>query len=673
MPERGNKIVKTICHLCQNFCGIDVHVKNGRLGKIFGMKEHPTNKICMKAQSLKDIIYSPERILHPMRQQNGVWKKISWDDAYDMIAENLLKVKAKYGARSLLTHVGYPPVGYHTLEIAKKFSHVFGSPNYSSGASICFAARLIGHSLTASLTLLPSFTETRCVVVWGYNPWKSRIRDAAAILSAKRNGAKLVVIDPRKTPAVENADLYLQIKPGTDCALALGCLNVIITEELFDKTFVNNWTLGFEALCEHVKSYTPEAVEKITWVPAEDIRKFARVYAGNKPAAIAQGVSIDHCSNGINSSRAIATLIAVTGNIDIKGGSICNMPLFLTNLSKPHSVSLDEGVGADYPIFSKFLGETSMVPAVGALSTDQPYPIKALIADACNPMSNWPNVNRLEAGLEKLDLLVVADLFMTETAKLADIFLPAIHSLEEELIHDHTFEGLPLIVFGEKAIEPPENCRENWRIWAELGCRMFGEDEFPWQNTNELLTELLKPTQFTLEQLRQHPGGIFYHDFDLERKYEKNGFLTPSGKVEIYSQTLADLGYPALPTFVQHDADKSYPLNLIGGSRVSPFVHSCLRNIERLRRRVPHPVVEIHPDTAKELSVADNDEIILESPKGSISIKAHVTPDIHPAVLSMPHGWADASCNRLSDDMERDPISGYPAYRTVPCRVRKVV
>jgi anaerobic selenocysteine-containing dehydrogenase len=202
---------------------------------------------------------------------------------------------------------------------------------------------------------------------------------------------------------------------------------------------------------------------------------------------------------------------------------------------------------------------------------------------------------------------------------------------------------------------------------------MFGEDEFPWQNTNELLSELLKPTQFTLEQLRQHPGGIFYHDFDLERKYEENGFLTPSGKIEIYSKTLADMGYPALPTFVQHDADKTYPLNLIGGSRVSPFVHSCLRNIERLRRRIPNPVVEIHPDTAKELSVSDNEEIILESPKGSIFIKAHVTPDIHPAVLSMPHGWAEASCNRLSDDMERDPISGYPAYRTVPCRVRKVV
>jgi anaerobic selenocysteine-containing dehydrogenase len=671
MKKNRNRIAKTICHLCQNFCGIDVHVKDGRPDKIFGMKEHPANKICMKAQSLKDIIYSPDRILHPMRQQNGVWKKISWNDAYDMIAENLSKIKEKYGARSLLAHVGYPPVGYHTLEVAKQFCHMFGSPNYTSGASICFAARVIGHSLTASLTLLPSFKDTGCVVVWGYNPWESRVRDAAAILSAKKNGAKLIVIDSRRTPAAQNADLYLRIKPGTDCALALGCLNVILEEKLYDKAFVDNWTLGFDALCEHVKSYTPEMVDKITWVPAEDIRMFARMYAGNRPATIAQGVSIDHCLNGINSSRAIATLIAVTGNIDIKGGSVCNLPLFLSDLSKPYAVSLDEGIGAAYPIFSKFVGETSMVPAIDALSSGTPYPIKALIADACNPMSNWPNVNRLEAGLKKLDLLVVADLFMTETAKMADIFLPAVHALEEELIHDHTFEGLPLIVFGEKVTDPPATCRENWRIWAELGRRLFGETHFPWQNTNELLSGLLKPTKFTLEQLRQHPGGIFYRDVDLEKKYEKKGFLTPSGKVEIYSQQVADLGYPALPTFVQHDTSKDYPLNLIGGSRVGPFVHSSLRNIERLRKRVPHPVVEIHPDTAKDLCIDDNDDIVLESPKGSISVKANVTPDIHPAVLSMPHGWAEANCNRLSDDTERDPISGYPGFRTVPCRVYK--
>lgn len=657
--------------MCQNFCGIEVHVKDGKPVEVFGMKEHPTNKICVKAPALKDVLCSPDRILHPMRQQNGRWEKISWNDAYEYIAEKLIAIREKYGAGSLLSHVGYPPTPYHTLEVAKQFCNVFGSPNYTSGASICFAARVIGHSLTASLTLLPSFKDTRCVVVWGYNPVESRVRDASAILSARKKGAKLIVIDPRATPLAQKADLHLQVRPGTDCALALGCLNVIISEELYDKAFVNNWTVGFDQLREHVKAYTPEAVAKITWVPADRIRDFAGMYATHKPGTIAQGVSMDHCVHGVENSRAIATLIAVTGNIDIRGGSVCNLPLFLTNLSKPYAVSQEEGVGAAYPLFNKLVGETTMVPAIDTLSTAKPYPIKALIADACNPMSNWPNTNRLEAGLKQLDLLVVADLFMTETAKMADIFLPAAHFLEEEVIHDHTFEGLPLIVLGGKALDPPEDCRANWRIWTELGRTLYGETCFPWKDTDELFTELLKPTKFSLEQLRQHPGGVFYHDVDLERKYEKKGFFTPSGKVEIYSQRLADLGYPALPTFDHLDAVEDYPFNLVGGSRVGPFVHSSLRNIECLRKRVPEPFVEIHPDAAHGLGVVDNDTVILESPKGSISIKAKVTPDIHPRVLSMTHGWAQASCNRLSDDMERDPISGYPAYRTIPCRVKK--
>ena len=233
------------------------------------------------------------------------------------------------------------------------------------------------------------------------------------------------MVDPRATPLAKGAALHIQIRPGTDCALALGLLNVIIAEKLYDEDFVKNWTFGFDKLKEHVKKYSPEAVEKITQVPAESIRQFARMYADNKPATISQGVSLDHCNNGVQGSRAIAILIAITGNLDILGGNIYNFLLRQTSLRIKGMVSVDEAIGARYPIFGKFTGETTSIPVADAIITGKPYPVKALIVQGCNPALTWPDSNKVGEALERLDLLVVSDLFMTETAKLADIFLPA--------------------------------------------------------------------------------------------------------------------------------------------------------------------------------------------------------------------------------------------------------
>jgi len=678
MPQKNNtKVVKSICRICLSCCGIDAHVENGKLVKVSAMKEHRVHKLCVKAPAIPDLLYSPQRITHPMRKVDGAWQKTSWDEALDIITDKLAGIKENYGAKALVVHLGAPMVGTEAPQMTARFCSLYGTPNYTSGASLCFAARAIGHGLSLSrrmFPLSPSYENTRCIVVWGYNPQQSKIVEEAGILAAQKRGAKLIVVDPVVIPLAKKADIHIQIRPGTDCALALSLIHVIIAEELYDRDFVNRWTFGFDKLKEHVKEYSPEAVEKVTWVPANKIRQFARMYAANKPATISQGVSLDHCINGVQSSRAIAILIAITGNIDIIGGNIYNSPLRQKSLRIKGMVSLDEAIGAQYPIFGKFTGETTAMSATEAILTGKPYPIKALIVQGCNPALTWPDSHKVKQALERLDLLVVSDLFMTETAKLADIFLPATAFPERKMIMDYTLEGLPLIALSNKVVEPPADCLEDWQLWSELGKKMGYADYFPWQSTDELFAYLLEPSGITLEQLEQNPGGILYRQLDRQRKYEQEGLGTPSGKVELFSPTMADYGYDPLPTFTQPPETPSerYPFTLITGTRVIAFIHSQHRHIARLRKLMPQPLVEINPEPAKRFGIADGERVVVESPKGSITLQAKITPDIHPQVLSLQHGWDEANANILTDSEQRDPISGYPAFKTILCQVRKI-
>jgi len=677
MPPKNNpRVVKSTCRMCMGFCGIDAHVVNGKLVKATPMKEHPVNRLCVKSTAMADWLYSPERITRPMKKVNGAWREIPWDEALAIVTEKLAAIKEHYGAKALVVHTGQPLIGTEVPRIAIRFCSLYGTPNYTSGASLCFAAKGLGHGLTLSnhmFPLSPSYAETRCIVVWGRNPQQSEVDEQANILAAQKRGAKLVVVDPRVTPLAKRADLHIQVKPGTDCALALGLLNVIIAENLYDKEFVERWTLGFDKLKKHVKQYTPEVAAKITGVPVSKIRQFARLYAKTRPATITQGVSIDHCTNGVQNSRAIAVLIAVTGNLDVPGGDIYYAPLGQSSLRVKGIVAVDEAIGADFPIFNKFVSETTAMPVADAILTEKPYPVKAMIVQAANPALTWPDSGKVRRALEKLELLVVSDMFMTPTAELADIFLPAAAFLERKLISDYATKGIPLIALSHKALEPPGDCMEDWQLWAELGRRMGQADYFPWQNADELFSFLLEPSGVTLEQLERSPGGIIYRRLDRQRKYEREGLATPSGRVELFSPTLAEHGYAPLPTFTPlQEPSEDYPFTLITGTRTIAYSHSGYRHLAKLRRLVPEPLVEINPQPAKALGIAGGETVILESPKGSITLKARVTPDIPPDVLSIQHGWEEANANLLTASHPHDPASGYPGLKTTPCRVRKI-
>jgi anaerobic selenocysteine-containing dehydrogenase len=682
MPTGNDmKIVKSICTMCLKCCGVDAQVKNGKLVKVSGMREHPFNNLCVKAQAIADWLYSKERITHPLRKTHGGWEQISWDEAFDIIAAKLSYIKENYGAKALVVHLGNPFIGNHVPMVAKRFCSIYGTPNYTSGASYCFAAKAIGHGLSLSsrmLSLFPNFVNTRCVVVWGINPQQSDINEAMDILLAKRRGAKLIVIDPRRIPLAREADIYVEIRPGTDGALALGLLNVIVDEELYDREFVEKWTVGFDQLREHIKGYKPEVIERRTWIPAEKIRQLARLYACSRPATITQGVSLDHCTTGVQTSRAISILIAITGNLDIPGGNTYNSPLRQASLRIKGKVSIDEAIGIQYPIYGKFTSETTAMPVPDAIITEKPYPIKALIVQGSNPVLTWPNTNKVIQAFKRLDLLVVSDLFMTKTAKLADIFLPAASFLEEEMFKDYTMNGLPLIALGNKAVELPGDCLEDWKIWAELGKRMGYASYFPWQSADELFDTLLKPTSIRLDQLKENPGGVVFHQLG-QRDYLKKGLATPSGKVEIFSQVMADYGYDPLPKFteplesliIQPALADEYPFILISGPRISAYTHSRFHNINRLRRLVSEPLVEINSDAAKEIGIGDGDTVVIESPRGNIKLRSKLTEDIHPKVVSLQHGWDEANANILTDDEDRDPVSAYPGFKSVICRISK--
>ena len=334
-------------------------------------------------------------------------------------------------------------------------------------------------------------------------------------------------------------------------------------------------------------------------------------------------------------------------------------------------VNVSEVIGAEYPVFGKFTGETTSVPVSDAIISGEPYPVKALIVQAANPALTWPDTGKVRQALGQLDLLVVCDLFMTETAKLADIFLPVTSFLEAEVLKDYSFGGLPLIAIGNKVVEPLGDCREDWWVWSELGRRMGYGEYFSWQSTDELLANLLEPSGITVEQLKENSGGIMYHNLNDSKKYMVEGLNSPSGKVEVFSQVLEEYGYDPLPTFTEPELAEGYPFILTTGARVNAFTHSQHRNVARLRKLVPQPLVEINTSTARELGVADGDRVTVESPRGSIKLEAKITDDIHPRVFSLQHGWEEANANILTDDKGNDPISGYPAFKSVMCRVTK--
>jgi len=685
MRDSDSKWIATDCTICYHSCGMDVLVENGRITRVRGLKDHPLNKgrLCPKGARAIELVYHPDRIRYPLKKVNGEWKRISWDNALTEIANKLQSLKNEFGPEILSIFSGSIGVeNLEMMELAQRFKGAFGSPNFISVEGICYRMRIRARQMTFGKYPVEEM-DTRLYILWGHNPEQSDFPLHLAIRENLAKGSKLVVIDPKRISLAKKAEMYLPIRPGTDGALALALMHVIIKENLYDKDFIERWTHGFDELVSHIEPYTPEWAERITWVQAEDIRKLARLYATAESASIFQGTNTqDQTANGTQNSRAFAILQTITGNINNPGGWVVGPRLSITGLGIP-TERTPIGAG-DYTLFYDFWGRKSPFGQVVCFPDSVPNIIKALIVTGGNPVMSMPDSNAFREALQKLDLLVVHDLFMTETAELAHYVLPACTHLEKNgLAYSYNVcHGIPYLMLRKKAIDPLHGSWSEFRFWKELAKKMGLGDVFPWETDEEVVELELESTGLNYKELKEEKVvGAYYGEkkYGME-EYEKKGFSTPSRKIEIYSDTFAKAGFDPLPTYLEPDQSpmsgsglyKKYPLVLTTGARILYYTHGQHRNIKGLKERIPEPFADIHPKTATQYGIKDGDSIVVESNRGKIRVKARVTQDILEGVVSIPHGWpGEANVNLLTDVHCREPIMGYPQMKSQLCSIRK--
>ncbi|HDR67916.1 MAG TPA: hypothetical protein ENN61_02570, partial [Bacteroidaceae bacterium] len=611
--------------------------------------------------------------------------------ALNTVSEELNTLKVKYGAESV-SFISGSYKGIRDAALAR-FANAFGSPNHLSAAYTCFISRVLASSVTYGKYVFPDYEQPpACLIIWGANTHNSRLGEFRQTLRALDRGTKLIAIDPADNEFTRRADLWLRPKPSTDLALALSLINVLINEELYDKDFVREWTVGFDKLRRHVEEYYPEKVEEITWIPASSIREAAHFYAANKPACIQWGNGLDTNLNSFQSARAISILRAITGNLGIHGGEL---QWALPSLQDLRQFKLDD-------IVSPFLWNKSIdahnkpQPAIyevipqsiiKAMLHGDPYRIRAAYLQGCNALLSWPDAKETLEALQKLEFLAVSELFMTPTAALADIVLPAATYLEFDSICSPPY--YPAHQVQQKVTEVGE-CWSDLKILNQLA-EISGLKEYFWKNEEQALDEMLQPAGLTFRELKK---SAIIKGSKLYESYRINGFETPSRKVELYSEQLKIWGYDPLPVFYEIPATidegtspvkKEYPL-ILTNYKSSQFRHSGGRQIDSLRGSHPEPTAILNSITGKNLGIREGDWIYIETNRGKIKQKAVLNPNIDERVIVVDYGcwfperdapglygWADSNVNVLtSNKLPVNKELGSPNFRGITCRVQRV-
>ena len=652
-------VFKSACRMCHGGCGVFVHVQEGKVVKIEGNPDSPASRgrICPKGMASIDHLYHPDRITHPMKRigerGKGKWERITWDEAYGILTTKIKALRNRYGPETIA--IGQGTGRYHFPHVLR-FANALGTPNWvEPGTAQCFIPRIITSGLTYGDLIFCDYgyggVYPKCLLCWGKHPYVSG-PDAESqfrVKSALRKEMKLIVVDPRETHMARKADFWLKVRPGTDAALALAFNHVIIWEELYDKEFVEKWTVGFEQLKAHVRQYSPEWAEKICWVPAEQIRAAARTYATIKPAAMTWGNALEHNPNAFQNARAVGMLPALTGNIDIPGGNILGehafneMDLLFDRLSDE---AKDKRMGADrYRLLcSKHtpLQSANIHLLFNAIRTGKPYPVKAFLLFGNNGLLSFANARRTWETLHCLDFLSVMEFYMTPTAALADLILPGATWLEADELSTVPLIANNYVLAQQKMVQIGE-CKQPEEVMIEISRRL--DCPCGTESLEDLLDEQLAPLSITFSELKKkgHSGSPPRY-----RKYESNGsgFQTPSRKVELYCSIAEKLGYEPLPyhqeppesPYSQPELARKYPYILSTGGRMQPYFNSEFRGIPRLRKHHPWPLVEINHKAAESLGIHSGDWVWIESPRGRIKQKAKLTNQ-DPRVVHVSYGW----------------------------------
>jgi len=711
------KILRTLCAGCHCACGVLAHVHDEKVVKVEGDPDHPMNQgsLCPKGLSVTQFLYHPDRLLHPLKRAGkrgeGKWQKITWDEALDTTAARFNEVIDKYGPAAVTWSWG--DAAFRSCWWSKQaWLYAMGSPtHFHSDAHYCFHPVILANRATFGEYFTSEsgidYRNSRCIFLWGGNPVMSHPTRARDIMIGIKRGAKLVVIDPRFVHLASKADLFLQIRPGTDDALALGMLNVIINENLYDQEFVDKWCIGFEDLKQRVQEYPVNKVAEITGLTAEDIVLAARMYATIKPSVHHTRMGVQQNTNCVQTCRAITLMVAICGNLDIKGGHVGdNKPEGFRGLAsilesrddlrQPRELELTRIGAKEYPLFS---GPDSLCfncahppSVIHAMVTGEPYPVKA----------NW-FLNDLLVAMEgqretydaimNLEFTVGSDFFINPTLELCDIILPPAMWLEKDGLEELFYNtgGTDFIAARQKAVEPLEGVMDDASMDIEIVKRMGLKMPKPWDTPEDFYNYQLSGMGITFNDLKD----IGYIEGKMRyKRYEQEGFNTASGKVELKASLFELHGYDPLPYYQENqytelttpDIVKEYPLNLITGGRHIAYYHSNNRQIPWLREMEPMPYLEVNPETAEDLGLENDDWAWIETPynKEKVKMKVRLTRVVRPDVVHAPshwwfpeietpdHGAFQSSINLvLTNDPPYCPISGATTLRGTLCRVTK--
>lgn len=654
--ESGRRIVHGVCpHDCPDTCGMRVTVEDGRAVWVEGDPTHPITRgfLCVKVNQYIEHVYSERRVLTPRRRVgpkgSGEFVEISWNEALDEIATRFAAIVAEHGAEAILPYSYSGTLGLlHNYSMDYRFFYRLGATLLQR--TICTAAAVEGNKYTLGSyygTDPEQFPGAKLIICWGTNPVTSNPHLMPFLKAAQDNGATLVVIDPRRTRTAERADWHLQPLPGSDAALALGLMHVIIAEGLHDAEYVRDYTLGFDELRERAAEYPPERVAELTGIPAAEIVRLARLYATTKPAVIRLQYGMQRHSNGGMLVRVVTCLPALIGSWrDPSGGLLMSTSgSFGFNMQALQRPDL---LGARQP------RSVNMIELGAALTTLNDPPVKALFVYNADPIASTPDTNVVLAGLARDDLFtVVHDTYCTDTARWADIILPATSQLEQ--IDLHKAYGNYYIQLNTPAIAPLGASKPNTEVFRLLAARMgFIEPCFA-DSDDDLIEQALDSTHpwmagITRERLERErwvkltlpqnaPGGGFV-------PFATGGFTTPSGKVEFYSERLRELGHDPLPTHiplvesaeVTPELYARYPLTLLT-PKAHHFINSTFNDVNTLTRREGRPTIEISPADAAARGIADGALVRAFNDRGECFLHALVVDRVRPGVVASPATW----------------------------------
>jgi anaerobic selenocysteine-containing dehydrogenase len=657
-----NFLIRGVCpHDCPDTCGVITEVQDGRAVKFYGDPDHPVTKgwLCAKVRPYLDHVYHPNRLLYPMRRTgpkgSGHWQRISWKEAIAEIAARWKRIITTYGAEAILPYSYSGTLGLvqMTVSSARLWNRLGAS---QLQRSICGAAAERAVEATLGKRWSQPYQEvaqSKLVILWGHNPVSTAPHFMPFLRAAQRNGCRLVVIDPRRTLTARSADWHLAPLPGSDGALALGLAHLLVAEGLPDENWLQAHTTGWPLLRERLADFPPRRVAAITGLAEADLRRLAHLYGTVRPGLIKIADGINRNCNGGQNVRAICALPALTAQYGLRGGGLSYSTSGYLQWDKEAVQHVAECPPLGRSVNMNRLGATLLGEV-----TDPP--IQSLFVFGANPATSSPNAGRIASGLRREDLFtIVHDLFLTDTADYADLVLPATSQLEQTDLHKAY--GHTLLTYNRPAIAPLGECKSNWEVMGLLARAMGFSDPWLHQTPDEVIDEVLTATaahnpalrEITLERLKA--DGAVPLAVDSPTPFAGQCFPTPSGKVELFSQALADEGVDPLPGNFRercdqestpdpsHVGDSTATFYLLSGA-AHHFVSSSLASQPGLLKGEGEPLVEIHPADAAACGISSGDMVLVGNRRGSCRLRAVVTEAVRPGVLASPKGrWCKLS------------------------------